>query len=248
MQRLFVLQLFFLSLLVIDDSYLSISGFFCFYLTDEKIAEMERHLKTLAEKLKQMKAAKKKDKTDRKTIKPSQEKPVKPKVAAKTPAKTPVKPTATKAPVPERKKVPLKRSRPVYSSESSDSEDDVPNITFDQKKELSDSINKFEGEKLATVVQIIHSSMPHLRDNGGQEEIELDMDSLDPRTLYKLYQYVKKNTVVKRKKPAPKKVKVQYSEEDASKKISELERTLQKFEQPSSHMKGTCTCVGLLNM
>ncbi|KAG0289366.1 hypothetical protein BGZ98_003852 [Dissophora globulifera] len=205
--------------------------------SDEKIAEMERHLKTLAEKLKQMKAAKKKEKTERKT-KPSQEKPVKPKIASKSPAKTPAKPAPVKAPVPERKKAPVKRSRPVYSSDSSDSEDDVPVVTFEQKKELSDSINKFEGDKLANVVQIIHSSMPHLRDNGGQEEIELDMDSLDPRTLFKLYQYVKKNTAVKRKKPAaPKKVKVQYSEEDASKKISELERTLQKFDQPASHVK-----------
>ncbi|KAI8361275.1 Bromodomain-containing protein [Mortierella sp. GBAus27b] len=200
---------------------------------DEKIAEMERHLKTLSEKLKQMKAAKKKERADKKSAKATQDKPSKPKTASKTPAKAPAKTTPPKAAAPERKKAPVKRSRPVYSSDDSSSEDDVPTITFEQKKELSDSINKFEGEKLANVVQIIHNSMPHLRDNGGQEEIELDMDSLDPRTLYKLYQYVKKNTAPKRKKPAPKKVKVQYSEEDATKKISELERTLQKFEQPA---------------
>ncbi|KAI7820013.1 hypothetical protein BC939DRAFT_458684 [Gamsiella multidivaricata] len=208
--------------------------------SDEKIAEMERHLKTLSEKLKQMKAAKKKEKAEKKSAKASsQEKPAKSKTASKTPAKTPAKPAPVKASAPERKKVPIKRSRPVYTSESeSSSEEDVPTITFEQKKELSDSINKFEGDKLANVVQIIHNSMPHLRDNGGQEEIELDMDSLDPRTLYKLYQYVKKNTTVKRKKPAPKKVKVQYSEEDATKKITELERTLQKFEQPAAHQKG----------
>lgn len=64
------------------------------------------------------------------------------------------------------------------------------------------------------------------------------MDSLDPKTLYKLYEYVKKTTAPKRKKPAPKKVKVQYSEADATKKITELERTLQKFEQPAPHVKG----------
>jgi len=59
------------------------------------------------------------------------------------------------------------------------------------------------------------------------------MDLLDPKTLFKLYQYVKKNTA-KRKKPVLKKTKVQYSEADATKKITELERTLQKFDQPAS--------------
>lgn len=213
--------------------------------SDDKIAEMERHLKTLSEKIRLMKAAtKKKEKVEKKApVKAApQDKPVKPKTAAKTPAKAPPKPAPAKAPAPEKKKAPPKRSRPVYSSSSgssSSSEEDVPMITFEQKKELSDSINNFEGDKLANVVQIIHSRMPHLRDNGGQEEIELDMDSLDPKTLYKLYEYVKKTTAPKRKKPAPKKVKVQYSEADATKKITELERTLQKFEQPAPHVKGS---------
>ncbi|KAG0324703.1 hypothetical protein BG004_003384 [Podila humilis] len=146
------------------------------------------------------------------------------KTASKTPAKAPARPPSKG---PEKKKPPVKRPKPAYTS----SDEDVPMITFEQKKELSDAINNFEGDKLANVVQIIHSSMPHLRDNGGQEEIELDMDSLDPKTLYKLHQYVKKNTTVKRKRPPlPKKVKHQYSEEDANKKMAELERTLEKFE------------------
>jgi bromodomain-containing factor 1 len=131
---------------------------------------MERHLKTLSEKIRLMKAAtKKKEKVEKKPpVKPApQEKPVKPKAAAKTPVKAPPKPAPAKAPAPEKKKAPPKRSRPVYSSSSgssSSSEDDVPMITFEQKKELSDSINNFEGDKLANVVQIIHSRMPHLRD------------------------------------------------------------------------------------
>ena len=138
---------------------------------DDKIAEMERHLKTLSEKIRLMKAAtKKKEKVEKKApVKAAapQEKPVKPKTAAKTPAKAPPKPAPAKAPAPEKKKAPPKRSRPVYSSSSgssSSSEEDVPMITFEQKKELSDSINNFEGDKLANVVQIIHSRMPHLRD------------------------------------------------------------------------------------
>jgi len=53
------------------------------------------------------------------------------------------------------------------------------------------------------------------------------MDSLDPRTLYRLYRYVRNSA--KQKQPPQKKVKAQYSQEDASKKITELEQTLQKL-------------------
>ncbi|KAF9397339.1 hypothetical protein BGX21_008954, partial [Mortierella sp. AD011] len=197
--------------------------------SDDKIAEMERHLKTLSEKIETMKATKKKEKGDKKVPTKLPQEKSKPKASSKPP-KSPKSPTK----VLEKKKPSIKRSRPVYSS----SDEDVPMITFEQKKELSDSINNFEGDKLANIVQIIHDSMPHLRDNGGQEEIELDMDSLDPKTLYKLYQYVRKNSPAKRKRPIPKKIKPQYSEEDANKKINELERTLQRFDQPS-HGKGS---------
>ncbi|KAF9192031.1 hypothetical protein BGZ49_003471, partial [Haplosporangium sp. Z 27] len=185
--------------------------------SDDKLAEMERHLKTLSEKIETMKATKKKEKGDKKpAAKLSQEKP-----KPKPPSKPPKSPTK----VSEKKKS-SKRSRPIYSS----SEEDIPMITFEQKKELSDRINNFEGDKLANIVQIIHDSMPHLRDNGGQEEIELDMDSLDPKTLYKLYQFVKKNSPVKRKRPTPKKTKAPYSEDE---KVTEVERTFHKFDQPT---------------
>lgn len=132
-------------------------------LIDEKIAEMERHLKTLSEKLDKMKATKKKEKAKKSTSKPAtqdkekeREKP-RPKTASKTPAKSPARPPSK---APEKKKAPVKRHKPAYTS----SDEDIPVITFEQKKELSDAINNFEGDKLANVVQIIHSSMPHLRD------------------------------------------------------------------------------------
>jgi len=123
------------------------------YVLDDKIAEMERHLKSLSEKLETMKATKKKEKSDKKAVpKPSPEKP-KPKVVPSLP-REPSKTTE--------KKKPTKRSEPRYTS--SDDEDDVPRITFEQKRELSERINEFEGHQLANVVQIIHDSMPHLRD------------------------------------------------------------------------------------
>ena len=52
-----------------------------------------------------------------------------------------------------------KRKRPVKSK----SEDDLlPEFTFEQKKDLSESINNLDGNQLNTVVQIIQSSMPNL--------------------------------------------------------------------------------------
>lgn len=66
------------------------------------------------------------------------------------------------------------------------------------------------------------------------------MDSLDPATLRELYLYVRKNSAVKRKRPEPKKVNVQYAQEDSVKRISELEGKLQKFDTASSHGMLAC--------
>ncbi|KAI8360044.1 Bromodomain-containing protein [Mortierella sp. GBAus27b] len=212
---------------------------------DDKIADLERHLKTLSEQLASMRT-KQKEKSDRKSVpKTVPEKPA-PKTIPERPAPERAERAVPEKGLPEKpkskatsssskelaraaeKKRLKKRSEPRYSSsEDDDEDDDVPRITFEQKKELSERINDFEGDQLATVVQIIHDSMPSLRESGGQEEIELDMDSLDPKTLYRLYQYVRSSSKQKQQ-PPPKKVR-QYSQEDASKKITELEQTLQKL-------------------
>lgn len=121
---------------------------------DDKIAAMERDLKTLSEKLETMKAKKEKSSKQPSTSKSVQEKPPKSKSsssASKSSSKTH-----------EHKASSSKRSRPVYAS--SDEDDDVPTITLKQKQELSENISRLEGEKLAKVIQIIHRSMPQLRD------------------------------------------------------------------------------------
>ncbi|KAG9072717.1 hypothetical protein KI688_000493 [Linnemannia hyalina] len=198
--------------------------------SDDKIAAMERDLKTLSEKLETMKATKKKEKSSKQpsTSKSLQEKPPKSKSSTST--------TKSSSKTHEHKASSSKRSRAMYGS--SDEDDDVPTITLKQKQELSENISRLEGEKLAKVIQIIHRSMPQLRDNGGQDEIELEMDALDPATLRELYLYVRKNSAAKRKRPEPKKVNVQYAQEDSVKKISELEGKLQKFDASSSHANG----------
>jgi len=76
----------------------------------------------------------------------------------------------------------------------------VQSITYAQKKELSEMIGKLDEDNLNGVIDIIRSGIPDLKD--GQEEIELDIETIDPVTLRKLYRYVKKvSKPVKVQKP-----------------------------------------------
>lgn len=61
-------------------------------------------------------------------------------------------------------------------------------LSFEQKKDLSDTIATLEGQKLERVIQIIHEGVPEIRDS--TEEIELDIDSLPQTVLMKLYNFV----------------------------------------------------------
>ncbi|KAJ3103185.1 hypothetical protein HDU97_010318 [Phlyctochytrium planicorne] len=92
---------------------------------------------------------------------------------------------------------------------ASSDEDTVKEVTWDQKRELSEKINDLSPDKLETVYEIIRRGLPHLdTQSAGQEEIELDIDSLDKATLYKLYKFVKNSTKkppAKRQKTAPQK-------------------------------------------
>ncbi|KAJ3020709.1 UNVERIFIED_CONTAM: hypothetical protein HDU68_010001 [Siphonaria sp. JEL0065] len=67
----------------------------------------------------------------------------------------------------------------------------VREITYQQKKELSEKIEDLSPDKLEGVYQIIRSGLPSLDTQAaGQEEIELDIDSLDRVTLSRLYHFV----------------------------------------------------------
>jgi len=61
-------------------------------------------------------------------------------------------------------------------------------LSFEQKKDLSETIQNLEGTKLERVIQIIHEGVPEIRDS--TEEIELDIDSLPASVLTKLYNFV----------------------------------------------------------
>ncbi|KAG6845664.1 hypothetical protein H0H87_005871 [Tephrocybe sp. NHM501043] len=61
-------------------------------------------------------------------------------------------------------------------------------LTFEQKKDLSESIAKLDEQKLEKVIQIIHEGVPEIRDS--TEEIELEIDLLPSAVLTKLYNFV----------------------------------------------------------
>lgn len=141
----------------------------------------------------------------------------------KSPKKVDLKPKQSR-----QSKYKLKRK-----NEKEDSETElekIPVITMEQKKELSESINSLPPEKLGEVVQIIQEAMPL---ETGQEEIELDIDSFDPTTLYRLYRIVVKN---KPDIPLSKRRKIQktYSKQRSKQNINQSNANLEELSSSSS--------------
>ncbi|THH27018.1 hypothetical protein EUX98_g7164 [Antrodiella citrinella] len=128
------------------------------------IADMETQIENMNRNLEYLKKSKMKDKKEKK------EKKVKEKPVASSSKKSAPKPPSTKK---KNKKQPV-------------SDDDV--LSFEQKKDLSDTIAKLDGAKLEKVIQIIHEGVPEIRDS--TEEIELEIDQLPSQVLTKLYNFV----------------------------------------------------------
>jgi hypothetical protein len=70
-------------------------------------------------------------------------------------------------------------------------------MTFEEKASLSAGINRLTSNNLAKVVQIIKENMPSL--GAGSEEIEVDINALDNRTLWKLHNFVESCKATKKK-------------------------------------------------
>lgn len=70
-------------------------------------------------------------------------------------------------------------------------------MTYEDKKKLSKSIETLAPEKAAKVVKIIQSRMD-LSMNNGNEEVEIDIDTLPNDTLLELQAYVNKCNQPKR--------------------------------------------------
>jgi len=70
-----------------------------------------------------------------------------------------------KPPVASTSKAPSKQPKSQHTKKKNKkpiADDDV--LTFEQKKDLSESISKLDGAKLERVIQIIHEGVPEIRD------------------------------------------------------------------------------------
>ncbi|CDS01241.1 hypothetical protein [Sporisorium scitamineum] len=104
---------------------------------------------------------------------------------------------AKKAKAAAAKKKPASSNKKASSSRRDDnSDEDIRTVTYEQKEELAAKITELSEERLDGAIRIINEDKPP--NQNDEEEIELDIDELSPRTLYKLYKYV-----VRPKKPAP---------------------------------------------
>ncbi|EKM60891.1 uncharacterized protein PHACADRAFT_247110 [Phanerochaete carnosa HHB-10118-sp] len=120
------------------------------------------------------------------SLKQKREKLIKEKKKAieKRPPPPPVASTSKSTPKTNGKTAPpVNRKKP---SKKPIEDNDV--LSFEQKKELSDTIGKLDGQKLEKVIQIIHEGVPEIRDS--TEEIELEIDTLPAAVLTKLYNFV----------------------------------------------------------
>lgn len=108
------------------------------------IADMESQLANMKNSL----AAIKRTPKEKEKKKEKREKPPPP--AASTSKAPPKQAKAPPAP-----KASKKSKKPI-------ADDDV--LTFEQKKDLSDTIGKLDGSKLEKVIQIIHEGVPEIRD------------------------------------------------------------------------------------
>lgn len=118
------------------------------------------------------------------------------------------------------------------SGESSDGSDVEDIMTYDEKKALSCDINKLPGEKLHTVVSIVKKFEPNTG-NANQEEIEIDFEKLQTRTLRELEKFVRetfRNASVKRKQPAVKPIKQKHEIQQELQRVnSQIDSILPKL-------------------
>ncbi|KAJ1022441.1 hypothetical protein NDA16_003430 [Ustilago loliicola] len=104
---------------------------------------------------------------------------------------------AKSAPSAAAKKKPSSSNKKAGPSRRDDnSDEDIRTVTYEQKEELAAKITELSEERLDGAIRIINEDKPP--NQNDEEEIELDIDELSPKTLYKLYKYV-----VRPKKPAP---------------------------------------------
>lgn len=102
-------------------------------------------------------------------------------------------------------------------------------VSYEMKKEISEAMQNVNEKMLKNVITIIKEGVPDLQDD---DEIELEMDTLDNATLLRLYRYLvsSKNGKNKHKKTAA---------DSEEKKIEMLKQKLAQFETANGNDAGS---------
>lgn len=116
----------------------------------------------------------------------------------KAPAKKPRPSNAASTSEAAPKKARSNKKSSAKKSGGGESDDDVRRVSYEQKEELAQKIMLLPDDRLDGALKIISEDKPP-NTATDDEEIELDIDDLSPRTLYRLYRYVVRP---KHKKPA----------------------------------------------
>lgn len=80
---------------------------------------------------------------------------------------------------------------------------DSREMSFEEKKVLSENIEKLDPDQMVKIVQIIQLRAPRASSQANEQEIEIDLDKLDAVTLRQLEKFV--YTCLNKKKPKKKK-------------------------------------------
>lgn len=122
----------------------------------------------------------------------------------------------------------------------------TPYVTYEMKEELSRMCQNLPEKKMRHVLKLIQEGMPNFNSE-DQEEVELEIDQLNPATVFKLYDYVVRSSNNKRARAdstttkqaikqekgtaAQKRKGKPLSEDEQTRQIEELQRKLAQFDQ-----------------
>ncbi|AAW46194.2 hypothetical protein CNBK1170 [Cryptococcus deneoformans B-3501A] len=157
------------------------------YSSDEDNAQL-RSLESQVIALNQQISALRSKMTKRRAARGSKSKS-KPKTAPRKSSVSKPSPNINGNSQPKKSKKAPKEANLMYreDDDESEEEEDISHLSHAQKQELAEKIGQTDGETLSKVISIIQQST---NIGGSNQEIELDIDSLPPATVIRLYNLV----------------------------------------------------------
>ena len=116
--------------------------------------------------------------------------------------------------------------------------DETAEMTFEQKAQLAVGLERLSSNNIVEAVKLIREIMPTL--GAGQEEIEIDINALDNRTLWKLWNFVETCKAVKKRPPkraaetADSRARaITQAQGHIAQQLTQVDDGLRAYEQPS---------------